>query len=130
MVGGLIWIVMRRTATLNFQAQSSRCHFWNDEEGETWKRWYHVEVQKDFSKPDILSVVKVQSYPKWRRSIRRRKLRWIDGVESDLRTLGKRNRQSVTQSRPKFSNRLRLISCCSARKLMWNKMVIHIKLQW
>ena len=76
-------------------------------EGERLRKRYNFELKRDFGEPDIVTVVKVQRFrraghlirmeeniapltlfrnnPEGRRGVGRRKMRWIDGVESDLR---------------------------------------------
>ena len=106
---------------LTFERKVLRTIFGAMHEGERWRRWYNFELKRDFGEPDIVAVVKVQrlrwaghlarmdrnrapsmllrNYPEGRRGVGRPKMRWIDGVESDLRALGIRSWQNVARDR-------------------------------
>lgn len=82
-------------------------------------------MKRDFGEPEIVAVVKVQRLrwaghlarmdrnrahstlfrndPEGQRRVGRSKMRWIDGVESDLRVLGIRGWQSVANDRIRWN---------------------------
>ena len=110
---------------LTFERKVLRTIFGAMREGERWRRRYNFELKRDFGEPDIVAVVKVQRLrwaghlarmdrnrapsmlfrndPEGRRGVGRPKMRWIDGVESDLRALGIRGWQSVANDRLRWN---------------------------
>ena len=110
---------------LTFERKVLRTIFGAMREGERWRRRSNFELKRDFGEPDIVAVVKVQRLrwaghlarmdrnrapsmlfrndPEGRRGVGRPKMRWIDGVESDLRALGIRGWQSVANDRLRWN---------------------------
>jgi len=109
---------------LTFERKVLRTIFGAMREGERWRRRYNFELKRDFGEPDIVAVVKVQRL-RWaghlarmdknrapsmvfrndlegRRRAGRPKMRWIDGVEQDLRALGVRNWQNTASDRRRW----------------------------
>ncbi len=96
------------------------------QENEVWRRRYNFELQRDFGEPNIVAVVKVQrlrwaghvsrinegrapsalfrNNPVGQRGVVRLRARWIDGVQSDLRTLGIQNWQQQAQNRDRWNS--------------------------
>ena len=111
---------------LTFERKVLRTIYGAVREGERWRKRYNFELKRDFGEPDIVAVVKVQrlrwaghlirmeenrapltlfrNNPEGRRGVGRPKMRWIDGVESDLRALGIRNWQNVARDRTVWIN--------------------------
>src|ERR1700744_5423160 len=104
---------------VTFERKVLRTIYGGVREGERWRKRFNFELKRDFGEPDIVTVVKVQrlrwvghlvhmeenrapltlfqNNPEGRREVGRPKMRWIEGVESDLRALGVRYWQSVAR---------------------------------
>ena len=109
------WVLRKSDENLIavFERKVLRTIFGAVREGERWRRKYNFELQRDYGEPDIIAVVKVQrlrwaghlarmdtnrapstlfrNNPGGQRSAGRPRMRWIDGVQADLSTLGVRN---------------------------------------
>jgi len=120
------WTVKRsdELMLLTFERKVLRTIFGAVREGERWRIRYNFELERDFGEPNIVAVVKVQrlgwaghlarmdesrapstlfrNIPEGRRGVGRPKMRWIDGVESDLRTLGIKSWQTVAKDRRRW----------------------------
>jgi len=109
---------------LTFERKVLRTIFGAVREGERWRTRYNFELARDFGEPNIVAVVKVQRL-RWaghlvrmeetrapsmlfrnnlegRRGVGRPKMRWVDGVEADLRALGVKSWQSVAKDRRRW----------------------------
>ena len=104
-----------------FERKVLRTIFGGIREGESWRRRYNFELERDFAEPNIVAVVKVRwltwaghlarmnddralatlfrNNPEGRRGVGRPRTRWIDGIENDLRANGIRNWQDAAQDR-------------------------------
>lgn len=98
---------------LRFERKVLRAIFGAKQENGAFRRRYNFELDQDYAEPNIISVVKAsrlswaghlarmepqripatlfRNNPQGRRGVGRPKMRWIDGVEQDLKTLQVRN---------------------------------------
>ena len=135
MYGCESWILKKsdERQLLAFERKVLRTIFGGVREGEAWRLRYNFELHRIFEEPDIVGLVKTQrlrwaghlarmeedrapavlfrSNPEDKRSRGRPKVRWIDGVEQDLRTLGVTNWQNLAQNRAEWKSVLDQAKC-------------------
>lgn len=98
-------------------------------ENGCWRIRYNTELKIQYNSPDIVAEIKARrlewlghiirmddsripkkilnSKPEGKRNVGRQKLRWLDGVEEDLRTLGVRRWRQKAQLRQEWTKILR-----------------------
>jgi hypothetical protein len=91
------------------------------EENGIWRSRYNHEINKLYSEPDILNVIKIMKLrwlgqlfrmqeqnpfrqltlhkPEGTRRVGRPAIRWLDSVEEDMKTMGFRNWKQKSQDR-------------------------------
>ena len=122
------WALKRRDQNLIsvFERKVLRTIIGAMREGERWRSRYNFELQRNYGEPDIVTVVKVQrlrwaghlarmnenrapsilfrNNPDGQRGVGRPKMRWMDGVQADLRALGVINWKAAALDRERWSS--------------------------
>ena len=136
--GSESWPLTRKDENLllSFERKVLRTIFGAKLENGSFRRRYNFELERDFVEPNIVAIVKYNRLrwaghvarmqesraprklfdrdPDGRRSVGRPKMRWIDGVQADLRTLRVRNWRTQAQDRVSWNNLLK-----QARSIKW-----------
>ena len=113
-----------------FERKVLRCIFGAKQENGTWRKTYSYELYKIFNEPNIFKYIKVKrlawpghlvrmnndrtlkkifnTKPDGARSVGRPKLRWVDGVDQDMRIFGGKNWKKVSFNRDEWAPLLNL----------------------
>jgi hypothetical protein len=106
-----------------------RCIFGAKQENGTWRKRHNYELYEILNKPNIFNYIKVKrlawaghlvrvnndrtlkkifnTKPDGARSVGRPKLRWEDGVDQDIRTLGVNSWKKVALNRDEWAKLLK-----------------------
>jgi hypothetical protein len=133
-----------------FERKVLRCIFGAKQQNGTWRIRYNYEIYETFKEPNIVNYIKVKrlawaghlmrmnddrtikkifnTKPDGPRRAGRPKIRWEDGVEHDMTTLGVKNWRRVTLDREKwtkFLNTLRTghLNCLNPRSQALNTVI-------
>ena len=112
-----------------FERKVLWCIFGAKQENGTWRKRYSYELYEIFNEPNIVNYIKVKrlgwaghlvrmnsdktlkkifnTKPDGARSGGRRKLRWEDGVDQDMRILGVKNWKKVVLNRDEWAQLLK-----------------------
>ena len=138
--GSESWPLTRKDENLllSFERKVLRTIFGAKQENGSFRRRYNFELERDFAEPNIVAIVKYNRLrwaghvarmqenraprklferdPEGRRGVGRPKTRWIDGVQSDLRTLGVNNWKREAQNRASWD---KVLKQAKSKKWTW-----------